>query len=96
MAEYSAAAVEVGLRQGPVEDISRHTEHFWTTTAALMEAEARDKNSGPTETARRDASMRAHALMRQGLADEGLHYALMSLSKDRSSRPPYSRIGITT
>jgi tocopherol O-methyltransferase len=96
MAEYSAAAVEVGLRQGPVEDISRHTEHFWTTTAALMEAEARDKNSGPTETARRDASMRAHALMRQGLADEGLHYALMSLSKDRSSRPSYSRIGITT
>ena len=34
--------------------------------------------------------------MRQGLADEGLHYALMSLSKDRSSRPSYSRIGITT
>lgn len=96
MAEYFVAAVAVGLRQGPVEDISRHAEHFWTTTAALMEAEARDKNSGPAETARRDASMRAHALMRQGLANEGLHYALMSFSKDRSFRPSYSRIGITT
>ena len=96
MAEYLAAAVEADLRQGPVEDISRRTEHFWTTTAALTEADARDKNSGPTETARRDASMRAHAFMRRGLADGGLHYALISLSKSRSSRPSYSRIGITT
>ncbi len=81
IAEYLAAAGAAGLRPESIHDISRRTEHFWTTTVALMKAEAREKPQGPTETARRDASMRAHALVRQGLVDEGLRYALMSFSK---------------
>jgi hypothetical protein len=45
------------------------------------EAEAREKPLSPAEIARREASMRAHNLVRQGLVDEGLKYALMSFSK---------------
>lgn len=81
MAQYLAAAEEARFRLESVQDISRRTEHFWTTTVALMEAEAREKPLGPGEIARRDASMRAHNLVRQGLVDEGLRYALMSFSK---------------
>jgi tocopherol O-methyltransferase len=81
IAEYLAAARDAGLRLESVQDISRRTEHFWTTTVALMEAEAREKLLGPAEIARREASMRAHNLVRQGLVDEGLKYALMSFSK---------------
>jgi hypothetical protein len=47
-----------------------------------MEAEAREKSLGPSEIARREASMRAHTLVRQGLVDKGLRYALMSFSKE--------------
>jgi tocopherol O-methyltransferase len=81
IAEYLAAARDAGLRLESVQDISGRTEHFWTTTVALMEAEAREKLLGPAEIARREASMRAHNLVRQGLVDEGLKYALMSFSK---------------
>jgi cyclopropane fatty-acyl-phospholipid synthase-like methyltransferase len=80
--EYLTAAREAGLRIESVHDISRRTEHFWTTTVALMEAEAREKTPDPTEIARREASVRAHTLVRQGLVDEGLRYALMSFSKE--------------
>jgi tocopherol O-methyltransferase len=81
IAQYLAAAEEARFRLESVQDISRRTEHFWTTTVALMEAEAREKTLGPGEIARRDASMRAHTLVRQGLVDAGLRYALMSFSK---------------
>jgi cyclopropane fatty-acyl-phospholipid synthase-like methyltransferase len=79
--EYLAAAREAGLQAGSVEDISRHTLHFWTTTLALIQAEMQESDIGPVEMARREASRGAHALVRQGFADGGLRYALMSFSK---------------
>ncbi len=88
MAEYLAAAREAGLRVESVQDISRRTEHFWTTTLALMEAETREKSLAPKEIARHQASVRAHTLVRQGLADKGLCYALMSFCKDRNCLAP--------
>ena len=87
IAEYLRAAEKAGLRLESVQDISRRTEHFWITTVALTEAEARERTLGPVETARREASMRAHTLLRQGLVDEGLHYALMSFSKRQAGVP---------
>jgi tocopherol O-methyltransferase len=78
---YLAAAQEAGLRIELVQDISHRTEHFWTTTVALMETEVREKLLGPAEIARHEASMRAHIQVRQGLADESLRYALMGFSK---------------
>jgi tocopherol O-methyltransferase len=79
--EYLAAAGEAGLQVGPVEDISHLTQHFWTTTLALIQVETQDGEVGPDRAAQREASRGAHALVRQGLADGGLRYALMSFSK---------------
>ncbi|HEV3111433.1 MAG TPA: hypothetical protein VGY99_13155 [Candidatus Binataceae bacterium] len=84
IAEYLCAAQEACLRVEWVQDISRRTEHFWTTTLALMEAEAREKILTPTDIARHQASVRAHTLVHQGLADGGLRYAVMSFRKDHN------------
>lgn len=81
--EYLAAAREAGLREELVEDISHRTEHFWAMTVALMQAEAREKKLSPNEAAKLEASRRAHTLVRQGLAEGGLRYALLSFSKSR-------------
>jgi hypothetical protein len=81
--EYLEAARKAGLRVDGIDDISHRTEHFWTTTVSLMEAEAVEKSPGPAEMARLQASMRAHRLVRQGLADGGLRYALMSFFQER-------------
>jgi len=81
--EYIAAAREAGLREELVEDVSHRTVHFWTITIALMQVEAQEKGLSPTETAKFEESLHAHTLVRQGLADGGLRYALMSFSKDR-------------
>jgi tocopherol O-methyltransferase len=80
--DYLAAARGAGLRAGPVEDISHHTKHFWTTTLALIDAETQESDLSPAQMAQREASRRAHALVRQGLADGGLSYVLMSFAKD--------------
>ena len=80
--KYLAAAREAGLLPGSVEDISHRIQHFWTTTLALMQAEVHEEKSSPPEAARH-ASLRAHEMMRQGLADESLRYALMSFSNGR-------------
>jgi tocopherol O-methyltransferase len=82
--EYLMAAQNAGLRVDGVDDITRRTEHFWTTTIALIEAESRVKRLSSAEAAYRGASVRAHSLVRQGLADQGLRYALMSLCKNGS------------
>lgn len=81
--EYLAAAQDADLLAGPVQDISHRVQHFWTTTLALMQAESRQGKPSPAEWLRHKASVRAHAMMRQGLADESLRYALMSFSKRR-------------
>ncbi len=86
IAEYLAAAREAGLRVESVDDISLRTVHFWTTTLALMEEEGREKSLTSTEMTRHRASVQAHTLVRQGLANQGLRYALMSFSKDRNFR----------
>lgn len=50
---------------------------------ALIQAEAQEKELSRADEAKFAASLSAHALVRQGLADGGLRYALMSFSKDR-------------
>jgi len=81
--EYLAAAREAGLREELVEDISLRTEHFWAMTHALIRAEAQEKELSRADEAEFAASLSAHALVRQGLLDGGLRYALMSFSKSR-------------
>jgi tocopherol O-methyltransferase len=79
--EYLAAAEEAGLQLGVLEDISHRTVHFWTTTQALIQAEAQDHELSPADAVRHEASLRAHALVRQGLLTNGLRYAIMSFGK---------------
>jgi tocopherol O-methyltransferase len=79
--EYLVAAREAGLREELVEDISHRTEHFWALTLALMQAEAREQGLSPSEVVKLEASLRVHAMVRQGLAEGGLRYALLSFSK---------------
>jgi tocopherol O-methyltransferase len=79
--EYLAAARREGLRAESIEDISHRTQHFWSTTLALLQAEACDNKLSHDAASKRDASVRAHSLVRQGLADGSLRYALMSFSK---------------
>jgi tocopherol O-methyltransferase len=81
LAEYLSAAEEVGLRQEAIEDISHRTEHFWTTTLDLIRMEAQKPGLSPGEALRHEASLRAHTLVRQGLQDEGLRYAVLSFSR---------------
>jgi tocopherol O-methyltransferase len=79
--EYVAAAAQAGLAQESVHDISHRTRHFWTTTLALIRAEAGDIHSRASNAIGHDASLRAHALVRQGLSDQGLRYVLISFRK---------------
>lgn len=79
--EYLTAAREAGLRSDLIDDISRRTEHFWTTTLALIQAEARESKLNNADRLRHEASLRMHTLVRQGLSDGGLSYALMSFSR---------------
>jgi tocopherol O-methyltransferase len=79
--EYLNAANAAGLRTVAVEDVSHRTVHFWTTTLALIRAEAQDLSLKPIEAERSEASLQAHALVRQGLTKGGLRYALMMFSK---------------
>jgi hypothetical protein len=79
--EYLAAAAQAGLAAESVDDISHRTRHFWTTTLALMRAEAKDVPLSDTNAIGYDASLRAHALVRRGLCDQGLRYVLISFRK---------------
>jgi len=84
MDEYLIAARESGFRLVSVDDVSHRIVHFWTTTIALIQTESRDRELGavePVEVARIQASLRAHAFVREGLANNGLRYCLMSFSK---------------
>jgi tocopherol O-methyltransferase len=79
--EYVNAANASGLQAVAVEDVSHRTVHFWTTTLALIQAEAQDHNPDPIEAVRREASLQAHTLVRHGLTNGSLRYALMMFSK---------------
>jgi tocopherol O-methyltransferase len=79
--EYRTAAREAGLREHSIEEISHRVEYFWAMTRALIQAEAQGKKLTPPEAAKFTEAVQAHALVRQGLADGGYRYALMSFSK---------------
>ena len=85
VAEYLEAADDAGLHPEEIEDITHRTEHFWSTTIALIEAELRTTRFSASEAARREASLNAHRLVRRGLADQGLRYALISFGKNGDS-----------
>lgn len=83
ISEYLTAARNAGLQNELIDDISDRTRHFWTTTMALIKAEAHEKKLSHAEELRHEASLHVHAMVRQGLCDGGLVYALMSFSKGR-------------
>jgi tocopherol O-methyltransferase len=84
--EYLAAAREAGFRSDLIHDISHRTEHFWTTTLDLIKAETQEKKLSQSDRIRQEASLNAHALVRDGLCDGGLSYALMSFSRGSNIR----------
>lgn len=82
--EYFAAARESGLKTGSVVDVTDRTVHFWTTTLALIDAESAGAEG--TATSRYEASFKAHTLVREGLSNGGLRYALLSFSKSAEKK----------
>lgn len=80
--EYLDAARDAGFRLERFEDVSHRTRDFWTLTIALAEAEARDNVLTSFELARHEESLKVHSLMREGLSDGGLRYALLSFVRD--------------
>jgi hypothetical protein len=82
MNEYRTAAREAGLHEESIEELSQRVEYFWTMTHALIRAEAQGKKLTPPEAAKFTEALQAHALVRQGLADGGYRYALMSFCKN--------------
>ena len=79
--EYVDAARAAGFRLERFEDVSHRTREFWTLTIALYEAEKREGMLNPWERARFKEALEVHALMRRGLYDGGLRYALVSFVK---------------
>jgi tocopherol O-methyltransferase len=80
--EYVSAAREAGFRLDLFEDVSHRTREFWTLTIALAESEMREEVLTSSERARLKESLQVHSLVRQGLYDGGLRYALVSFVKD--------------
>ena len=79
--EYRSAALEAGLRQESVEEISQRVEYFWAMTLALVRGEMREEKMTPYQAAKFAEAVQAHTQLRRGLADRGYRYALMSFSK---------------
>jgi tocopherol O-methyltransferase len=80
--EYANAAEEAGFHLERFEDVSDRAREFWTLTIALYEAEKREGMLSPWEQARFPEALEVHALMRRGLYDGGLRYALVSFVKN--------------
>jgi SAM-dependent methyltransferase len=80
--EYFAAARDSELKTGSLVDVTDRTVHFWTTTLAFIEAESANAEGG--KASRCAASTKAHSLVRDGLSDGGLRYAMLSFSKSRA------------
>jgi len=76
--EYSAAAREAHFTLDSVEDVSFRALNFWTSTLALMQAEAQDRTIGAVESAKLEESLRVHTIVRQGVTEGGLRHALLS------------------
>jgi len=82
MNEYRTAAREAGLHEESIEELSPRVEYFWVMTHALIQAEAQGKKLTLSEESKFTETLQAHALVRQGLADGGYRYALMSFCKN--------------
>jgi tocopherol O-methyltransferase len=80
--EYLSAAREGRFTLDMFEDVSHRALHFWTTTLALIRAEAQDRNRSKEKAAKLEESLQAHALMRRGLNEGGLRHGLMSFVRD--------------
>jgi cyclopropane fatty-acyl-phospholipid synthase-like methyltransferase len=80
--EYLEAARAAGFQQDSFQDVSHRARDFWTLTIALHQAEAQAGELASFDRARMDESLEVHALMRKGLAEGGLRYALISFRKD--------------
>ena len=82
--EYFAAARDSGLKTGSVVDVTDRTVHFWTTTLALIDAESASAEGAAAD--RYAASSKAHRLVREGLSDGGLRYAMLAFTKSAGRR----------
>jgi tocopherol O-methyltransferase len=80
--EYLTAARDAGFRLDRYDAVSRRTREFWTLTIVLTIAEMREEALTPSERVRLEESLEVHSLVRQGLYDRGLRYALASFIKD--------------
>lgn len=80
--EYLAAAREAQLTLKMNKDFSQRAAHFWTTTHALIRAEAQERTPSFSERAEMQESLHIHALMRQCLSHGGLRYTLLAFTKE--------------
>jgi tocopherol O-methyltransferase len=80
--EYLEAAGEARFRLELFDDVSHRTRDFWTLTISLAAAEMREQLLSASERAGLEESIQVHRLMRQGLDDGGLRYALAIFVKD--------------
>jgi tocopherol O-methyltransferase len=76
--EYFSAASRARFTLEMFEDVSERAVQFWTTTLALMRSEMHDRSPSELGTCKSEESLRAHALMREGLSNGGLRHAFMS------------------
>ena len=81
--EYICAARESGFREESIEDTSSRTVHFWTMTLNLIQAETQNKRLSDDERKKHERSLQEHARLRQGLANGGLRYALLSFVQEK-------------
>lgn len=79
--EYQTAARLAGLRAVSTEDISQRVQYFWAMTYSLIQAEAQGKKLTHSEAAKFNEALQTHDQVRQGLANGGYRYALMSFRK---------------
>jgi SAM-dependent methyltransferase len=81
MEEYQTAARLAGLCEESIHVISQRVEHFWAMTYAMIQAETEGKKLTPAQAAKFTEALQTHDQVRQGLADGGYRYALMSFRK---------------
>jgi tocopherol O-methyltransferase len=79
--EYLAAARRAGFCEEEVYDYSELTGRFWATSYELLRVEAQSAQLTSLELAKLSESMRMHRLMRRGIIERGLRYALLSIIK---------------
>jgi tocopherol O-methyltransferase len=79
--EYVTAAREQGFRLEAIEDTSLRTATFWTTTCALIRAEAKESRPDKSQLRAIEESLETHESMRRGLLDGGLRQLNMTFIK---------------